>query len=166
MADTDPNVGVGTAISPVVVAGGYTTVLAVAEFLTQLGITSSTWPDTDLIQRHINLAASEIDIALITSDQLTCAKSTQMLVFLDYLNLIGTILIMEFQNVRSQITNESLDRFQEWKDGHITKIADNEMVLCDGETGKDYPVLSIAEIGWTHPNEIQIIINKVKRDLL
>jgi len=83
--------------------------------------------------------------------------------FLNYLNLIGAVLLMEFPNVRSHISNETLDRFQAWKDANVAKISTGDTIMCEGETGKDYPAIEFAEVGWTPETEIQIIVNEIKR---
>ena len=163
MSDSDPGVGVGTPISLVVVATGYCTPTEVAEFLMQLGVTSATWPDTDLFQRHINLSAAEIDVALQTSNQYTCSKTTQAADLLKYLNLICTVLITEFPNVRSQISGDTLKRFQKWKDNMVKGLRLGELVVCQGETGENYPAIEIAEQAWTDATAMDIILNKIKR---
>lgn len=163
-SDSDPNVGIGMEIgSGGVIADGFATVQELAEFLMQLGITASTWPDVDLLQRHINLSASEIKVALQTSNQLGCSLSAGGTDFLRLINLISAMLIMEFPNVRSQISTDSINRFQTWKDTNINSLTKGDKQVCTGHTGENFPAIATAEIGWNEWVASDIIINSLLR---
>jgi len=125
---------------------------------------TGTWPDYDLIDSHINMAAGEIDIALMNSNQLTGTKSSAGLQLLKLLNVIGAVLITEYDNARF-LTEGDLNRFQQWKDNYMKLIRDGELMLLDGETGKNYPAIATAEVGYTPEAQVDIYLNYLLRSL-
>lgn len=121
-----------------------------------------TWPDETLIQNHINMAKGEIDMALAAFGQGDCDLSEAATGFLKLLNVIGTVLITEFDNVRF-LTEGDLARYQQWKDGMINRLISGEITVCDGETGINYPAFATAERAYTPEGAVKILQNYWKR---
>lgn len=143
----------------------YATVDHFVEFMSQpaAAITSVDWPNPQVLQRNLELAAAEIDVARASSGQLSSSLGPSVGVFLELLNLVGAVLITKFDNVQV-FAQEELDRFQEWKDTNVEGIRTGEIVLIAGATGKEFPSIEIAEIAWTPATGIDIIINQLKRE--
>lgn len=143
----------------------YATVDHFVEFMSQPAgaISSADWPNPQVLQRNLDLAAAEIDIARSASGQLSGTLGPSVSVFLELLNLIGAVLITKFDNVQVY-PNEEMDRFQTWKDTNIEGIQQGSIVLIAGATNAEFPSLEIAEIAWTPTTGIDIIINQIKRN--
>lgn len=135
------------------------------EFLTHEvnDITGVTWPDTQVLQRNINMASAEVSAALAAFDQLDCTKEDWANEYLKLINLIGAALLTEFDRARFW-DDATKARYQEWKDNQLELVRTGQLALCQGHTGIDYPAFETAEQAWTPDAAAKIYLNYTLRN--
>jgi len=126
-------------------------------------LTGTSWPDSQVLQRNIDMAGAEIDGALAAFGQLSCSKDAWATEMLKLLNIVGAALLTEFDNARTW-TDETKRRYQEWKDNNLMLIRTGDLVLCSGETNKDYPAFERIEQAWDDHAAAKIYLNYLMRN--
>lgn len=145
----------------------YLTVDELTEHLTiefQLTNDGETWPDIDVIQKAIEMAAGRINAALRASDQFTCTKDDDAKAYLKALNLVGAVLLVNFDNVR-KMPEEDKARYERWFNEGIEALRSENMIVCEGETGVDHPAFATAQVAYTPEAAFNILINAIKKEI-
>lgn len=127
-------------------------------------VTGVTQPDSQTLQRNIDMAASEVNMSLQASGQFTCNKSEEGNMFLKLLNIVGAMLLTEWDNARF-LEQFDRTRYQDWKDSNLELLRTGHMELCEGETNVDYPAVATAEVGYTPEAMDEILRNYYLRNL-
>ena len=116
------------------------------------------------ICRQLRLGASNIKAAMAQTGACDCALADWATDYLIELNC--AIVLATFWCPCSWIRQQDLESggtiralAQEWADKQLDLIRNGELVLCAGETGKNYPAWGWAQYSFTEPNYAQLVYN-------
>ena len=119
--------------------------------------------------RQLRLAAANIKAALAQTDSCDCTFADWATDYLIELNCV--VALVTFWCPCSWIRQADLESggtlragWQEWADKQLDLIRTGEIILCDGETGKNYPAIGWAQYSFTERNYAQIIYNEILED--
>ena len=113
------------------------------------------------IQHYLDIAVSDIHVALASSGQCDCNLATWANVLLRKLNIVDAVLWHRCRCGNPKMTVEERRMYMEWMDEQLRMIRTGEMDLCDGATGADWPALGFAQQGVTEFARAQIIVNDI-----
>ena len=146
---------------------------------TTITATGVTWDDGDAyriatldaeeiatIEHYLNVTSGNIHAALASVGGCDCTLAdwaTGDNGFLTKINIIETGAFHVCPCVRPLITDEVRQNYLQWSSDQLQRIRSNEIELCAGYTGSQYPAWGAIEQGLTVFNEQQIIINREKR---
>ena len=116
------------------------------------------------IESALDLAASDIHMALAASNQCSCTMSAWGLVYAKKLNIMDAAVLQNCPCGQALRTEEAKSRVMEWLEKQYELIRMSQTVLCEGATGADYPAMGVTQYGGsTDWNDIQIIIDREAR---
>jgi hypothetical protein len=117
------------------------------------------------INRLLELAAANINMAILAQGACDCAFSSYARQYLIDLNCV--IALVTFNCACSTIKALSAeDRavWADWANTQLTQIRTGQIELCDGETGSEFPYTSWADQGTTEFARTRIIVDDVLRN--
>jgi len=112
------------------------------------------------IEGALDMAASDIHMALAASNQCTCTMSAHGLIYVKKLNIIDAAVLQHCPCGNAVRTQEERDALRSWLEGQYELIRQSQTVVCEGATGADYPAFGIAQYSFTEANLVQIIFNR------
>jgi hypothetical protein len=115
------------------------------------------------IEGYLNFTSTKVTSALATSNQLSCPKSDDAQAFLGQ---IAVFLAGAFYNctcIGVDLSDEVRASYNEFASGELEKLRKLELTVCQGATGRDYPVLDIAEVNYNEFSEWNIRFNAWRR---
>lgn len=116
-----------------------------------------------VIESALDLAASDIHMALAASNQCSCAMSAWGLIYAKKLNIMDAAVLQNCP-CGSALKPDDKSRVAEWLTGQYELIRLSQTVLCEGATGADYPAMGVTQYGGsTSWNDIQIILDREAR---
>ena len=117
------------------------------------------------INRMLELAASNINMAIQSVGACGCTFSTYALRYLIDLNCVIALVTFNCQctTIRA-LSAEDRAVWADWANTQLELIRTGKLELCDGETGSEYPYTSWADQGTTEFARARIIANDVLRN--
>ena len=121
--------------------------------------------DESEINRMLELAASNINMAIHSAGACDCTFSSYASRFLIDLNCVIALVTFNCQctTVRA-LSVEDRATWADWANSQLELIRTGKLELCDGETGADYPYTSWADQGTTEFARTRIIVDDVLRN--
>jgi hypothetical protein len=113
------------------------------------------------INGYLDIAASDIHMALSSIGACDCTLSAHALQYLKKLNIIDAARLHNCPCAR--ITDEQRRAYTEFINDNLRRIISGEIELCDGYTGSMYPAYGTAEIDYTVFSAPDIIIRRIQR---
>jgi len=148
--------------------------------LDTLTATGVTWDDGDVyrvvaidaqqratIEHNLNLAVTGIHAALAASGACNCTFAPWATDYLSHLNVVMAAAFYSCTCGRPAVqalSDETRSSYREWAQAQIDAIRSGTLELCYGETGSEFPVVGVAEQGWTEATRAQIIANDILRN--
>lgn len=114
------------------------------------------------IERALDLAASDVHMALAAVGACDCTLASYALSYLKKLNVIDAAVIQNCPCGNS-FTPELRQSWLEWLENQYALIREGKITLCEGETGANFPAFARAEHSWTEANAARIIENELAR---
>jgi hypothetical protein len=115
-----------------------------------------------MVENYLDVAAADVHAALAAVGACSCTLAGWAVTFLKKLNIIDAAVIQNCP-CGNTLTNEQKQMFLEWLNGQFELIRQGKIVVCEGETGSEYPAFGTVEIGWTEWSVAQIISNANQR---
>lgn len=115
------------------------------------------------IENALDLAASDVHMALAASNQCSCTMSAAGLVYVKKLNIMDAAVLQNCPCGNALRTPEDRTRVSEWLSGQYELIRQSKTVVCENATGSEYPAFGIAQYSFTDWNYIQIILDRERR---
>jgi len=117
-----------------------------------------------VIESALDLAASDIHMALAASNQCSCTMSAWGLIYAKKLNIMDAAVLQNCPCGNALRTEEAKARVAEWLNGQYELIRKSQTVLCANATGADYPAMGVTQYGGaTDWNDVQIILDREAR---
>ena len=140
---------------------------------TTITATGVTWDDGDAyrivmidaverstIEHYLNIAASDIHVAMAQSGMCDCNLASWASGFLEKLNIIDAASYYQCPCGQPNMTDELRGRYLDWCSGQLEAIRKGELDLCQGATGSDFPAVGWAQQGWNNWATSEIIYNE------
>lgn len=105
----------------------------------------------------LRLGGSRITVALAASDQLSCSRAGWAEEFLRELNCI--IAGVMFNSPAVRLSNDQRQLYSQYTQSVLDQIRDAQLMLCDGETARNYPAYAEARYGLTERNTARIEVD-------
>lgn len=121
--------------------------------------------DESELNRLLELAASNINIAIMAQGACDCTFSSYAQQYLIDLNC--AIALVTFNcpcTIIRALSAEERAIWAEWANSQLEQIRTGQLELCDGETGSEFPYTSWAEQGVTEFARTRIIVSDVLRN--
>ncbi len=115
------------------------------------------------IENALDLAASDLHMALAASNQCSCTMSSHGLVYAKKINIMDAAVLQNCPCGNALRNPDDKQRVQTWLEGQYDLIRQSQTVLCQGATGADYPAFGIAQYSFTDWNTIQMILDREAR---
>jgi hypothetical protein len=121
--------------------------------------------DESEVNRSLELAATNINMAIAAQGACDCTFSSWSAQYLIELNCIIALVTFNCRcsTIRA-LAAEDRAVWADWANNQLTLIREGKIELCDGETGSDFPVTSWADQGTTEFARTRIIVNDVLRN--
>jgi hypothetical protein len=114
-----------------------------------------------LIEAKLDMAASDIHAALASVGACGCTLETWAVTYLKKLNVIDAAVIQ--QCPCGNMPDEQKQMWLDWLQNQFEGIRSGKIVVCQGETGSDYPAFASAELNYTEWSEAEIILHREQR---
>ena len=114
------------------------------------------------IEAYLDMAAADIHMALASIGACDCTLASWATQYLKKLNVMDAQVIK--QCPCGSMPNADRQMWQEWLEGQYTLIREGKIVLCEGETGSQYPAFADAEIAHTDWSAAEIITHRIERE--
>lgn len=122
--------------------------------------------DPRLIPRYemyLDMAAGYIHNARAAAGACDCALSSAAVAYLRTLNVQIGLVYHNCPCGNAHISDNRLSAMMRQVHMELEAIRTGQYEVCAGETGKDFAVLEIANVGWTPWGRAQIINNRIQR---
>lgn len=113
------------------------------------------------IEAKLDMAAADIHAALASVGACSCTLASWATQYLKKLNVVDAAVIQ--QCPCGSMPDDHKQMWLEWLNTQFELIRKGEIVVCEGETGSQYPAFAAVEMTLTDWNEAQIIINRERR---
>lgn len=117
------------------------------------------------IERFLDIAASDIHVALAASGACDCALAGWANEYLKKLNVIDAAIYHKCPCGSAKLTDNERSAFLRWISEQLKALRKGELEVCQGATGADFPAVGWAEQSLTDRNTAQIIWNSWLRDI-
>ena len=114
------------------------------------------------IEAKLDMAAADVHAALASVGACDCALAGWAVQYLKKLNVIDAAVIQ--QCPCGNMRDDQKQMWLQWLDTQFELIRMGKIVVCEGETGADYPAFASAQKSLTEWNEAQIIIDRLRRN--
>lgn len=118
--------------------------------------------EVNQVNSYLELAASDIHVALAAVGACGCTLETWATAYLKKLNVIDAAVIQNCP-CGNRLTDDRKRDFMEWLDRQYELIRTGKIPLCQGDTGSEFPAVGSAEYSWTGWNETELVFNKLRR---
>ena len=120
------------------------------------------------MEHHLDIAASDISVAMAASGQCDCTLASwataPLTGLLRKLNVIEAMVIYNCPCGSPAMKEERWPMWMDWINNTLTQIRDGQLELCQGETGATFPAIGWAERNLTPWSEAEIIYNRILRE--
>ena len=114
-----------------------------------------------IIESALDMAASDLHMALAASNQCSCTMSAWGLVYAKKLNIMDAAVLQNCPCGNALRTPEDRQRVLNWLSEQYEFLRKSQQVICEGATGADYPAMGVTQYGGaTDWNDIQIILDR------
>ena len=171
-ADVQANVGMVLYNTTTGLSGPVTAVTA--HTLTATGVT---WTSGDAyrivtikadeistIGHYLDIAASDIHVALAASGACDCTLASWATGYLEKLNIIDAAAYYQCPCGQPQMTDDLRGRYLDWCVDQLSLLRQGKLEVCDGETGADFPAIAWAEQSLTDFAAAEILYNAGLRE--
>lgn len=146
-------------------SSSYVTADEVAEFFCRgEGYGATSEPTLDDVNRYIKKGAARINMALNATAQCGCTHDGYATEFLQELNLIATLLLIQCPDCSRRLTQEMREFYYTWLNEQLELIRTGQIDVCSGATTQDYPALAWAEQSVTDFNAARIVVHDIMRN--
>ena len=114
------------------------------------------------IEAYLDMAAADVHMALASIGACDCTLASWSTQYLKKLNVVDAAVIQQCSC--GSIPDDQRQMWQEWLEGQYTLIREGKIVLCEGETGSQYPAFANAEIAHTDWSAAEIITHRIERE--
>lgn len=114
------------------------------------------------INGYLDIAASDIHMAMAAVGACDCTLSTYALDFLKKLNIIDAARLHNCPCAR--ISEEQRQAYTDFVNENLRRIINGEIELCDGYTGSMQPAYGTAEQNLTVFSAPDIILRRIQRE--
>lgn len=115
------------------------------------------------VESALDIAASDIHAALAAVGACNCTLASWADAYLRKLNIIDAAVLQNCP-CGAALKDEDRSIWMDWLNKQFDMIQSGRLVLCEGETGSEYPAFGTAEIGYTEFGQAQIIQNRMQRN--
>jgi len=115
------------------------------------------------IERNLDLAASEVHAAMAANDMCDCTLAGWATTYLKTLNIRAAAALYDCECGRPHLTNEERRDIIDWTQNLLENVRMGNIELCDGETGREYPVADAIEMAVDEFSTARIIYNTRRR---
>lgn len=115
------------------------------------------------IQMYLNITAADINAALAATNSCDCTFQDWALPYLAKLNIIEAGAFHTCSCGSPRLDNDMRRNLLEWAGIQLDNLRDGKVIVCAGDSGKEYPAVGWAEINHTIWSEAEIIENYLKR---
>ena len=137
--------------------GAYATAQEFADFWC-LGYALSSEEEAT-INVFLELAASDIHVALGASNMCECTLATWATGYLEKLNIIDSAAYYNCPCANPKLSEDMRARLIEWMNLQLELIRTMQIELCAGATGTDFPAIGIAQMSVTDMAGARIIFD-------
>lgn len=114
------------------------------------------------VNQYLELAASDIHVALAAGGMLDCAYAGWAVNYLKKLNILDAAVIHSAP-CGNRLRDDQRDRWREWLDRQYELIRLGKVSLCAVDTGSEFPAFGVAEMSYTVWSAGQIASNRWRR---
>lgn len=115
------------------------------------------------IESFLSVAASDVHAALGAVGACECNLASWATEYLKKLNIIDAAIWHNCPCGSAHITDAMRQSYIMWITEQFTGIRTQQIELCDGYTGSEYPAAAIAVRNWGTFSEAKILLNRQKR---
>lgn len=119
--------------------------------------------ETTQIEAALDLSASNIHAVLAAANACSCALASWATTYLAKINCIEAAVLTNAPCIDPNLTVEQKRMLMDLAGKMLEAIRTGEIDVCEGATGKAWPALGFAEIGWDSSAIGQIIANRLAR---
>jgi hypothetical protein len=112
---------------------------------------------------YLDITAADIHAALAATASCDCTYQTWVLGWLAKLNIIEAGAFHSCSCGSTKLSDEVKQNMLEWAGTQLENLRNGNLIVCVGDTGKEYPAVGWAEIAHTAWGEVEIIENAEKR---
>ena len=120
------------------------------------------------MEHHLDIAASDISVAMAASGQCDCTLASwataPLTGLLRKLNVIEAMVIYNCPCGSPAMKEERWPMWMDWINNTLTQIRDGQLELCQGETGATFPAIGWAERNLTPWSGAEIEYNRILRE--
>jgi len=142
----------------------YGSVQGYVEFWCVKDFTDLSAAEIAIIENTLEMAASDINTAIISVGADTCTYSATALKLLERFNYMAAAVTYNCPCANPRLTDADKRLYTEWLQGIIKNIMDNTLELCQGETGSMFPSVDAAEQSVTIWGPSRVIWNTERRN--
>jgi hypothetical protein len=113
-----------------------------------------------ILNAQLTITAGAIHAAMSASNQCACDLAAWAVNYLKHLNIILAAATQDCPC--STISNEDKAAYMAFVNAELEKIRLGQVNVCGG-TGKNYPAFGAAQLGLNVFNDVQLIVNRYKR---
>lgn len=114
------------------------------------------------LERHLEIAASDVHQALAAVGACDCTLADWANTYLIKLNIVDAA-VMYRPLCGPKLNDDQMTAYLTWVNEQFKMIREGEIILCQGETGKNFPAMGIAEIAYTPQGAVNIINRRIAR---
>lgn len=116
------------------------------------------------IEMHLDIVAGNIFAALAARAACDCTWQSWVDDFMKKLNIIEAGALYDCPCGNPRLTDAEKDTLFTYVNDQLERLRNGELVVCVGDTAKDYPAVGYAEIAHTDAIAAQIILNRIDRE--
>lgn len=119
--------------------------------------------ELNVITSKLELAAADVHIVMAAANACDCTLSDWGERYLKKLNIIDAAVIHNCRCSGVEFTPDEGRMWLEWLDRQFELIRMQEVDVCEGATGANWPSIGWAPMSWTERNAARIIADDVRR---
>lgn len=125
-----------------------------------------TYGEATTVEDFLDIAAADIHAALAASGACDCSPAAWAGTYLKKLNVIEAAVIHNCPcgSASNRWTDKMKVEWLRWIQKQLQMLANGELEICAGATGKDFPALGAAEINYGPFSEQEIVWNEILRE--
>jgi len=115
------------------------------------------------INMYLDITAADIHAALAATASCDCTYQSWVTGWLAKLNIIEAGAFHSCSCGSTKLSDEVKQSMLEWANTQLENLRNGNLVVCTGDTGKEYPAVGYAEIAYDSFTTLQIIENAEDR---